>query len=54
MKRSKETRPDKTQVNRRTVVKGIGAAAALGSAVIAAPAIVRRASAADPIRVGVI
>jgi len=54
MKRSKETKPDKTQVNRRTVVKEIGATAILGTAALAAPAIVRRASAADPIRVGVI
>ena len=40
--------------SRRTVVKGLGAAAALAPVALSAPAIIRRASAADPIRVGVI
>lgn len=42
------------RVSRRTVVKGLGTAAALAPAALSAPAIIHRASAADPIRVGVI
>jgi urea transport system substrate-binding protein len=42
------------RVSRRTALKGMAATAALGSATLAAPAIVRRASAAEPIKVGVI
>ncbi len=54
MKRSSRVKQDQAQVSRRRVVKGIGAATALGSVALAAPSIVRRASAADPIRVGII
>ncbi len=43
-----------TAVSRRTAMKGIAATAALGSTMLAAPAIIRRAGAAEPIRVGVI
>lgn len=43
-----------TAVSRRAAMKGIAATAALGSTVLAAPAIIRRAGAAEPIRVGVI
>jgi urea transport system substrate-binding protein len=46
----KRSRP----VSRRTMVKRLGAAAALAPVALSAPAIIRRASAADPIRVGVI
>ena len=40
--------------SRRETLKTLGATTALATASLAAPAIIRRASAADPIRVGVI
>ena len=45
---------DKTRITRRTALQTIGATTALAAGTLAAPAIIRRASAADPIRVGVI
>ena len=42
------------QVSRRRVVKGMLAGGAVGAASLAAPAIVRPASAADPIKIGVL
>lgn len=41
-------------LSRRTALKGIAATTGAAAAILATPAIVRRASAADPIRVGVI
>jgi urea transport system substrate-binding protein len=43
-----------TGITRRTILKAIGASTAVATGTLAAPAIVRRASAQDPIRVGVI
>jgi urea transport system substrate-binding protein len=43
-----------TGLTRRTMLKAIGACTALASGTLAAPAIIRRASAQDPIRIGVI
>jgi urea transport system substrate-binding protein len=43
-----------TGLTRRTMLKAIGAGTALATGTLAAPAIIRRASAQDPIRVGVI
>ena len=43
-----------TGLARRTLLKAIGAGTALATGTLAAPAIIRRASAQDPIRVGVI
>ena len=44
----------RTRITRRTALQTIGATSALATGSLAAPAIIRRASAADPIRVGVI
>lgn len=44
----------RTRITRRTALQSIGATTALAAGTLAAPAIIRRASAADPIRVGVI
>jgi urea transport system substrate-binding protein len=44
----------RTRITRRTALQTIGATTALATGTLAAPAIIRRASAADPIRVGVI
>ena len=43
-----------TGLTRRTMLKAIGAGTALATGTLAAPAIIRRASAQDPIRIGVI
>ena len=43
-----------TGLTRRTMLKAIGAGTALATGTLAAPAIIRRAAAQDPIRVGVI
>jgi urea transport system substrate-binding protein len=43
-----------TGITRRTILKAIGASTAVATGTLAAPAIVRRAAAQDPIRVGVI
>lgn len=45
---------NRTRVTRRTALQTLGATTALAVGTLAAPAIIRRASAADPIRVGVI
>jgi urea transport system substrate-binding protein len=42
------------RITRRTALQTIGASTALATGTLAAPAIIKRASAADPIRVGVI
>ena len=42
------------RITRRTALRTIGATTALATSALAAPAIIRRASAQDPIRVGVI
>jgi urea transport system substrate-binding protein len=43
-----------TRITRRTALQALGATTALATSALAAPAIIRRASAQDPIRVGVI
>jgi urea transport system substrate-binding protein len=43
-----------TRITRRTALQALGATTALATGALAAPAIIRRASAQDPIRVGVI
>ena len=45
---------DGTRITRRTALRTIGATTALATGTLAAPAIIRRASAQEPIRVGVI
>ncbi|MCC2665981.1 MAG: hypothetical protein K0S35_3903, partial [Geminicoccaceae bacterium] len=45
---------DRTRITRRAALQTIGATTALAAGTLAAPAIIRRPWAADPIRVGVI
>ena len=45
---------NRTRITRRTALQAIGATTALATGTLAAPAIIRRASAQEPIRVGVI